>query len=764
MKVINTNNTNISGSGRNYYTINSTNTISIINSTNITLDNIYTTIFNSTAISIINSPNTKITNSNITLQNTSYKAILITNSSNSEISYNIITLNNATSSMIVVINSSNNIVEYNNITITNTDIKPISLINSSKNRISNNYIFINKTIGGDAAIKVDENSKENIIINNTPSTIKFLNNQTYNQYFDKNGIFNLTENEVTLIITSDLIGVNMEFNKGNITLTTHGNYILYNTTIILKDNAKVEGSDLNIINTNNNPILIVNNTEDNKIINSNLTLNGTNPVLIKLNANQTKIENLVLNNVNIEINGVNSSKIAEVTNGYVCLTESNIKMIGKQVTGFKNNLTQVEVTYNNITINGETITFMVDSDNIETYYFSFNNINITAKNPVNLIHVKNASSNIRYNTINVYVQTPFNGRIPLINATPNELLYNTINITDSLNNSILGDEALIGQRLYSNNPSTKYHVFINTTGLLKYNQDTNITIKLEDIYHRNINGTMNITVGNKTYTVNGTQLTIPIHPETMKIPITINYVDSKNKYIPLIEYVEVLNVTRSNAQIQVSISNNIYAGQTITLTAIISDNGKLVKDGLVAFKLNGVTLKDANGNRIKVRVINGVATLTYTIPSNYAAKDYLLTAVFSNGNYDRVEVNQTVTIIPSNVFIQPTSVYYENGKLMIKADIKDAITNKNVAVRTKVTLKINGKTFINRMIVENGQITVVQDLKFNNGIKTLTIISGPNSKYNVNEINVTFMVTNTPVKQSKNSTQLVVNDNLKAKA
>ena len=137
--------------------------------------------------------------------------------------------------------------------------------------------------------------------------------------------------------------------------------------------------------------------------------------------------------------------------------------------------------------------------------------------------------------------------------------------------------------------------------------------------------------------------------------------------------------------------------------------------------------------------------------------------MFSNGNYDRVEVNQTVTIIPSNVFIQPTSVYYENGKLIIKAEIKDAITNKNVAVRTKVTLKINGKTIIDRMIVENGTITIAQDLKFNNGIKTLTIISGPNRKYNVNKINVNFMVQNTPVKQSKNTTQITTNDSLKAK-
>ena len=100
---------------------------------------------------------------------------------------------------------------------------------------------------------------------------------------------------------------------------------------------------------------------------------------------------------------------------------------------------------------------------------------------------------------------------------------------------------------------------------------------------------------------------------------------------------------------------------------------------------------------------------------------------------------------------------------MIKADIKDAITNKNVAIRTKVTLKINGKTIIDRMIVENGTITIAQDLKFNNGIKTLTIISGPNRKYNVNKINVNFMVQNTPVKQSKNTTQITTNDSLKAK-
>ena len=48
--------------------------------------------------------------------------------------------------------------------------------------------------------------------------------------------------------------------------------------------------------------------------------------------------------------------------------------------------------------------------------------------------------------------------------------------------------------------------------------------------------------------------------------------------------------------------------------------------GDVVYKLNGKTIAT------KTTVQNGIATVQYTIPESYSAKDYTLTANYSNGS------------------------------------------------------------------------------------------------------------------------------------
>ena len=713
-----------------------------------------------------------------------------------------------------LINSTN--ITMNGMSLNVTSNSTINLINSSNNNISGNYLNANNVTGGDLSVIQDSNSQNNIIQNNRPD-IYLLNNQTYKQIFDQQGKLNITnynQFRTEIYLTSDLNGVNIEL-PGNILFSNNKNYTLYNSTFILNgtftncnfDNLNIQninrtaiiqnttitgpatnqgnGAVLNkIFNYNNaflnitgdQPAVIiyppddVNITHTTNIQNSTIIINGNNPTFIKSIGKGTTYYlkhkyNLIRSN--ISINGESNTNFANLECTYFYIQYSNLTIKSKNITTYTANNSYGSITNSNITLIGNNVKI---ADNMQSQSFIHSNIiNITAKNPVELITVNpnensTKSSTIMNNIFNVIVETPYNGKIPLINLTNASITNNIINVTDLQHNSILGNEAVIGTTVTNNTPNSPYHVLINSTATnLKFNKDGNITLKIQDLYANSLTGQITATIDGKTYKANGSEITIKVHPKTNLATVNVDFIPENETYMNITGHKELFNVSRGDAQIQVTVNSEIYAGQSITLTAVISDNGELIKDGYVAFKLNGVTLKDANGNRIKVRIINGVATLIYTIPSNYAAKDYLLTAVFSNGNYARVEVNQTVTIIPSNVFIQPTSVYYENGKLMIKADIKDAITNKDVAVRTKVTLKINGKTFVDRMVIENGTITIAQDIKLSNGIKTLTIISGPNKKYNVNEIKVNFMVTNTPVKQSKNATQITANDNLKAK-
>ena len=85
-------------------------------------------------------------------------------------------------------------------------------------------------------------------------------------------------------------------------------------------------------------------------------------------------------------------------------------------------------------------------------------------------------------------------------------------------------------------------------------------------------------------------------------------------------------------------------GDTITLQARINDGDALVTSGKVAFKLNGNTLEDDSGNLIFVDVVNGIATLDYTINSDFGNDSYELTAVFENMLYYRASDSAELTI------------------------------------------------------------------------------------------------------------------------
>ncbi len=91
-------------------------------------------------------------------------------------------------------------------------------------------------------------------------------------------------------------------------------------------------------------------------------------------------------------------------------------------------------------------------------------------------------------------------------------------------------------------------------------------------------------------------------------------------------------------------STNSKAGDSISITTKINDT--LIKTGKVVFKLNGITLKDTNGNPIKVNLNNGIATVNYTIPSNLSKTNYTLTTLLVTNN-KRIEENTTLTLVKS---------------------------------------------------------------------------------------------------------------------
>ncbi|WP_303235215.1 Ig-like domain-containing protein [Methanosphaera cuniculi] len=189
-----------------------------------------------------------------------------------------------------------------------------------------------------------------------------------------------------------------------------------------------------------------------------------------------------------------------------------------------------------------------------------------------------------------------------------------------------------------------------------------------------------------------------------------------------------LTIIPFNANIKVDskVENN-----KATLIAEVCDiDGNAINNGRVVFKLNGKTLKDANGNTIYVNVRNGVATATYILPEGMAPKDYILTAVSSDKTYNRVEVNSTLTVpktTPKVVVENNTVKRTNNTTITVKLTDNQ---NNNIKGNTKVAVKLNGVT-VQKTTSQNGMIILNMDLtKYKNSQYDLTIVSGENNRYN----------------------------------
>ena len=184
----------------------------------------------------------------------------------------------------------------------------------------------------------------------------------------------------------------------------------------------------------------------------------------------------------------------------------------------------------------------------------------------------------------------------------------------------------------------------------------------------------------------------------------------------------------------------VKVGDTTSIIAHVYYNNTLVNEGKVIFKLNGKTLKDDDGNIIFVKVENGIAKLDYTITSIYSAKEYTLTAVFSGKDYNRVATESHLTVLRTNTHIQAEMVNITSNNATVSLKIFDE-KNNLINRDTKVTVKVNGKTVYNQIIVSNGVANLNLNLPVSSKPYNITIISGENSVYATST--TSFMFKNT---------------------
>ena len=125
--------------------------------------------------------------------------------------------------------------------------------------------------------------------------------------------------------------------------------------------------------------------------------------------------------------------------------------------------------------------------------------------------------------------------------------------------------------------------------------------------------------------------------------ITIQAVYSGSSQCDALRTESNLTVTKDSPSITTS-DVTASKGETVTLTATVTDGNAPVNVGKVVFKVNGKTVKDANGKVVYAKVVNGTVSVEYTIPENMKAGSYNITVSFTAPGYDKLADTKTLTI------------------------------------------------------------------------------------------------------------------------
>ena len=560
---------------------------------------------------------------------------------------------------------------YNNTITTTLDVPAlIKVENSSNIEVTENYLITANKYGD---ILVEANGENITVENNRPNII--LTDDNYNNYFT-NSILN-TQNMSNIIITigSDINNKDMIFNQP-VTIINDEKYIFNNMTITIEENAtNTKLSNLTINNNDDRQSAIII-----KANNTNISYNNFNQ------NNKNNKQNLILIN--------NATNIVFNYNNITANTNES-EIIKAEESSFNS------FQYNNIISNGENIKALIVT-NTQTNPYNYNivaqnnNITITSPNPTTAIYLK-TNALIRYNNISIDADNDQTPIIEAINATLVSVQNNYIESHD-----LYGNDAVSGATTNSGNTPTntghKSNINITQDTINQY-IPTKIEITTTDNFGQNITGTITATVNGEEIKVTNNYITITAE-NTDDITIQATYTDPTGKYNTT-TITKTLTVTPTTLTVDPITAT---AGQTINITArITADNETMIdiNKGKVTFKVNGKTLKDANGKVIYAKVVNGTATIeNYEVPSDWAKDGTTIQAVYSGSTQcEKLTSEKTdITIQKAVPTLTTEDITASTGdKITLKATITD---NDKVINTGKIVFKINGKTVKD----ENGKV------------------------------------------------------------
>ena len=208
-----------------------------------------------------------------------------------------------------------------------------------------------------------------------------------------------------------------------------------------------------------------------------------------------------------------------------------------------------------------------------------------------------------------------------------------------------------------------------------------------------------------------------------------------------------LTVSKRTTGISISTPQQAKLTETITLTATLIDS-LASTNGVIIFKINGLTIKDDDGNTVYVDVINNKAQYDYTIPIELSAKNYTFTAVYSSPYYQRIENTTNITINRLNTYIKTITQHTDNDTIHIETEFYDEYDNLIIG-NINYAIKINGKTYLHNTTT-NSTIDTILENSFKQGTYTFEFVMGLNKRYNSsrNTTNITLEKTNINIQTS----------------
>ena len=713
--------------------------------TNCTINGVCTltnaTMTNSTITSILKlNGNTSVSNCNI--HNVSMETMRKDNNT---------LVNNNISTPVKIMRSKDNTLKNNTIKV--PDDYAIQVSSSTGNIISGNTL-IAKSLYGNAAIKLAGATNPNTIENNYP-----IETKTELRSSIKGGVVEITA-EVTDVLANNTINQGVVVFKIND--TTIGQAQVKNGVAVL---------NYTIPTSMNGDVEVVATYTDDKI---NSSSNTTTFTIIKTDIKYLDIklddiqsgDNIIINEVLMD---VNNNPLKEDVNVEVLVDDvsvSNITVVNGQL--------NVEIPSSNIKARNHIIKVLVK----ESYAYNAKEftsnikvignaiVDVTANNPktlgnINIIATVFDTENKAVNTGSVSFK--INGKT-LKDASGN-VIYADVNKGFAKLNYELSDEyktgnyeikAIFTDESYNTKTATSKFVILRSTIdeinypdiEIKTHENTTLNMTLKDTDGNALVGNVKVTIklNGKTFTnmvVKDGQLNIDLNVAGQKAKMhTLTLKVGENGLYNAYSSDINLNILKRSVDVVVKTPQNSKAAQTFPVYVTVKEDDVAVNGGSVTFKVNGKTLKDADGNVVVCDVKDGQAVIMNKLPSHVYAGNASIVAIYKNDGYETANATTSFNVSKADIGdVNIVARSINKGKnTTLKATIYDESYTK-VTSSAKAVVKINGKTFTQTRIVD-GKLDVNFDTSSLKAGSTynVTVVIGENKLYNSKVLEVPLTI------------------------